>query len=188
MGGEVDAFDVALGVAQVFEGSGVPYAIGGAIAYALWGPPRGTMDVDLNLFVPPDRVAAALEPLRRFGARFDSPDVGAEAAESGMVVGRVGPFRLDIFTPSIPFAWEAMHTRQRAKLRDQEAWFLSAEATCVFKLLFFRGKDVVDLERLVAMQKSRLDTAYVRRWTVEMMGEADERVLVWDGLVRAQGA
>ena len=43
----------------------------------------------------------------------------------------------------------------------------------LFKLLFFRGKDIVDLERLVATQQDRLDHAYVRRWIVEMMGEED---------------
>jgi hypothetical protein len=52
----------------------------------------------------------------------------------------------------------------------------------VFKLLFFRGKDVVDLERLVAV-RDELDRAYVRRWIVDMMGDADERVRRWDEIV-----
>lgn len=64
---------------------------------------------------------------------------------------------------------------------------LSAEALAIFKLLFFRGKDVVDLERLVATQRDRMDLAYVRRWMVDMMGDDDERVAKWDELCRLHG-
>ena len=55
----------------------------------------------------------------------------------------------------------------------------------MFKLLFFRGKDLVDLERLVAVRGESLDVAYVRRWIVEMMGEDDARVVRWDALTQA---
>lgn len=58
----------------------------------------------------------------------------------------------------------------------------------MFKLLFFRGKDRVDLERFVAVRAGRLDYAYVRRWIADMMGDDDERVQLWDELVRRFGA
>ena len=55
-----------------------------------------------------------------------------------------------------------------------------------FKLLFFRGKDVVDLERLVAV-RPELDRAYVRKWIAEMMGDNDERTSKWDDIVKRFG-
>jgi hypothetical protein len=73
--------------------------------------------------------------------------------------------------------------RQRAGGVD--AWYLCAEAVAVFKLLFFRSKDIADLERLVAV--ADVDAPYVRRWLVDMMGEDDPRVLKWDELVAAFG-
>ena len=188
MGEPLDAFDGALRIAAALEAAGTPYAIGGAIAYALWGPPRGTLDIDLNVFVEPEALPAVVEVLRPLGVVFDHADVVGEAQARGMVMGRMGVFRLDLFTPSVPYSWEALRTRVRARMRDVDAWFLSAEATCVFKLLFFRGKDVVDLERLVAMQGSRLDAATVRRHVAEMMGEDDERVRTWDRLTGATSA
>jgi hypothetical protein len=63
-------------------------------------------------------------------------------------------------------------------------WFLSAESLCVFKLLFFRGKDVVDLERLVAVQGDALDGDYVRSRIVAMLDADDPRVTTWDRLWR----
>ncbi len=98
-------------------------------------------------------------------------------------MARWAGFRLDVFTPSIDFAWEAERTRQRHLIGDVGVWFLSAEAVCVFKLLFFRSKDVVDLERLIAVYGDRLDGAYVRARIVEMMGADDPRVATWDQLL-----
>jgi hypothetical protein len=57
----------------------------------------------------------------------------------------------------------------------------------VFKLLFFRGKDVVDLERLIAVQGAALDAAYVRRHVVTMLGDDDPRVVTWDRLWSEHG-
>lgn len=97
-----------------------------------------------------------------------------------MFVARLDGFRVDVFVPSIPFSWEAKETRTR--IGDHPLWFLAPEAVVIFELLFFRGKDRVDLERFVAARGSRLDHAYIRRWMVDMMGSDDARVTFWDDL------
>jgi hypothetical protein len=85
-----------------------------------------------------------------------------------------------VFTPSIAFSWEAQRSRVRHRIEDADVWFLSVEALAVFKLLFFRGKDVVDLERLVAVSGDSVDGDYVRAQLVRMMGADDPRVSTWD--------
>jgi hypothetical protein len=47
----------------------------------------------------------------------------------------------------------------------------------------FAREDLVDLERLVAIRPD-LDSAYVRRWVVEMMGDGDARVQRWDEITK----
>ena len=76
-----------------------------------------------------------------------------------------------------------MKTRRRLKGPSGEAHYLSPEALAVFKMLFFRAKDLVDVEKLVVVQGDGLDRGYVRRWLVDMMGEGDERVAAWDAIV-----
>ncbi len=56
--------EVARRLADAFEAAGIPYAVGGALASNQYGVPRGTKDVDLNLFVDAsavDRVSAVLQ-------------------------------------------------------------------------------------------------------------------------------
>lgn len=179
---DFDAFEIAQQLAAALDAASVPYAIGGAIAYGLWGDPRGTHDVDINLFVGGDALDGALDALESAGVEIDRDEARRADREGATLEGRCRGMRVDLFTPSIPFSWEAGETRVRMEGPSGAAWYLSAEATAVFKLLFFRPKDLVDLEKLVAVQGEDLDRGYVRRWLVEMMGEDDERVEAWDRL------
>lgn len=169
-------------IARAFDARGISYALGGALAYGQYGIPRATNDVDVNVFVEPATFAVVFDALRALGIAVDDAAARDAADREGLIVLRFGDYRLDVFTPSIAFSWEAERTRVRHIVEGTEVWFLSAEALCVFKLLFFRGKDVVDLERLVAVHGAALDAAYVRARIAEMLGEDDARVATWDRL------
>jgi hypothetical protein len=176
---ERGAAEAAQRIADALEEAGISYAIGGALALAIAGVPRGTADVDVNVFVSEERVPDAIRVLAALGIEI-SEAATVQARERGMFAGRWDGMRIDVFLPSIEFAHEAERTRVRVTdSAGWSGWFLSAEALTVFKLLFFRGKDLVDLERLVAV-RPELDRDYVRRWIVEMMGEDDERTRRWD--------
>jgi hypothetical protein len=176
-----DAAEAGLAIAHALEQAGVPYALGGALALGAHGVPRGTLDVDVNVFVDEAQLPRVLERLRDLGIELDLEAALARTKRDGMCVGRWAGMRIDVFVPSIPFSHEAGRTRVRlSDPSGDDVWFLSAEAIAIFKLLFFRPKDLADLERLSAVQGSDLDRAYIRRWIVEMMGEDDQRVGAWD--------
>jgi len=177
-----DAFEAGIQIAAALERHGVPYALGGALAYGQYGIPRATNDVDVNVFVAPAQLDPVFAALRSLGVAVDAAAARAAADRDGLMVLWLGQFRLDVFTPSIEFSWEAGRTRVRFEIDGSGVWFLSAEALCIFKLLFFRGKDVVDLERLIAVQGAKVDAAYVRDRIAAMLGEDDERVTTWDRL------
>jgi hypothetical protein len=177
-----DPLEAALGFAAALEERGVEYAIGGALALSVWSEPRMTNDVDVNVFVEPTELDPVFDAIEAVGAVVDRAIARRQAEDRGMFVARWPSLHpLDIFTPSIDFSYEAARTRVRRRLDDRDAWFLSAEGIAIFKLLFFRGKDRVDLERLVQV-RPQLDRAYIRRRLVEDLGEDDERVTFWDAV------
>ncbi|MBI5499958.1 MAG: hypothetical protein HY907_06925 [Deltaproteobacteria bacterium] len=181
------ALDAGLALAAALEEAGVSYALGGALALGVWGVPRGTVDVDVNAFVAVGDVAAVVAVLRTLGIEVDLEAARRTSERQGQFVATWAGMRVDVFTASIGFSWEAERTRVRDAVEGREAWFLSAESLAVFKLLFFRSKDIADLERLVAVRGTRLDAAYVRRHLVDMMGEDDPRVARWDQIVAQHG-
>jgi len=180
-----DPLDAGLALARELEASRISYALGGALAYGIWGIPRATLDVDVNVFLEDSELGTLADALRRLGIAVDLARMTHESGARGMTVVHFGPYRVDLFTPSIAFSREAERTRRAVEIEGQQVYFLSPEALAVFKLLFFRPKDVVDLERLIAVQGAALDHAYVRRELVSMMGEDDERVRRWDELTLA---
>lgn len=183
------AADAARAIADLLERRGYEYAIGGALALGVAGVPRGTIDVDINVFIAQSDVESLARTLTELGIEIDIEAAVARSERDGMFVGVWDGMRIDVFVPSIPFSHEAEAHRIRVTAKDGwTGFFLSAEAVSVFKLLFFRGKDVVDLERLVAVRGEDLDSAYVRRWVVEMMGEDDVRVTRWDEIVDRFGS
>jgi hypothetical protein len=170
---------------DALEASRIPYAIGGAIALAAWSEPRATKDVDVTLFVPERVPDAAFEALENAGLEVSRDDARRNAEHRGMFVLRSADgYRIDVFVASIPFYEVAERRRKRVRLAGREAYVLDAESLAVFKMLFFRAKDMVDLTRLVELQS--LDVAFVRKMLVDMVGEDDPRVARWDELTAAE--
>lgn len=191
-----DVARVALTVLDALSGAGLPAALGGGLAFNLWALPRATKDVDINVFVAEEdhpRLLTALEQLGcaadREGAAWDGPrraEFLRRAREGEVAVAWWGDVRLDLFVPSIPFYEEARRTLREVEFPDgRRRSVLSPEALAVFKLLFFRDKDLEDLRRLVGVQRERLDAAWVRGQIVAMLGDDDERVAAWDSIVRS---
>lgn len=176
--------EVARLLADALEKAHIPYAVGGAIAYGLHAPPRATNDVDLNIFLGADEAGRALDALEGAGASVERASALRSARERGDFIVRFRGMRIDCFVPSIELSQSAATRVRKAALLGRPISILSAEDLTLFKLLFFRAKDIADVERLVRFQGERLDRAYIRLWLVRTVGEKDDRVAAWDRIVR----
>lgn len=198
-GDTADAGAAALAVVAALRAARMSCAIGGSLALAAWGVPRGTKDADINVFVGPERHGDLLEALVGLGlgpapgrvewTAEDRERFLRRCREGDVAVAFRGSTRVDLFVPSIPFYEHAERTVHELPLPGGGSTpVLSAEALCVFKLLFFRDKDLVDLRRLVARQGLSLDTAWIRARMVEMFPDGDARLDGWDALLREVSA
>lgn len=181
----LDPVELAVLVSRALGNAAVPHAIGGAIAYGFWGNPRGTGDLDVNIFLEVDGAEPALIALERMGLALDRARVVASARERGDARVFYDDIPVDLFFLSIPLHESARERTVEVVLLGQAMPILSAEDLVVFKLLFFRGKDVVDIERILALQRGRLDRSYIRRWLVDCVGEDDVRVKRLDEMLAA---
>jgi hypothetical protein len=173
----VDA--VVARLCEVLEASGETYAFGGAIALAAWSEPRATADVDVILWIEPEAIDRAIDVIVSAGVEVDRNAARAGAQNRGMFAGRIGATRVDVFVPSIPFYDEAAKRRIRTTIGAHETWVHSAEVLTVFKLLFFRPKDLIDVERMLVVRGPSFDRGFVRSALADMLGE-DPRIVKWD--------
>jgi hypothetical protein len=161
--------------------SGLPYAFGGAIAlaYCVYEA-RGTHDLDINVFVPPNNASTVIDAL--------PPEVTASPAElevlerDGQVRLHWGEMPVDLFLSTDPFHDEAFaHVRRVPFVRGVVIPVLGCEYLAVFKTFFARGKDFVDIGHMV--EANTIDPVGVRAVVVGLLGEDAAQVASFDAAV-----
>jgi hypothetical protein len=163
------------------ESGGIPHAFGGAIALAYWTlEPRGTRDIDVNLFVPAADAAPALCALPEGVAR----DEGTAAA-----IARDGQIRLwwddtpvDLFFSYEPLHAEAARNRRMVPFEGEQIPILGPVELAVFKAMFDRTRDWADVEAMLAA--GNLDVDAVRERLADLVGPDDERLARLNETVR----
>lgn len=154
------------------EAAGIPHAVGGAIALAYCTlEPRGTRDLDFNVFVGPGRardvLAALPEGVQVSGERLERLE------RDGQVRLRCGSTPVDLFLSVLPFHDHVAQHVRHVPFEGRTIPVLSCTALVVFKAMFDRPRDWADIEAMVEAQSFDGDEA--RHWIHEMLGD-DRRI------------
>ena len=159
--------------------AGLPHAFGGAIALAYATlDPRGTSDVDVNIFTPaeaPERALAAL------------PGGIRQPSGTAEVIARDGQIRLwwdqtpiDLFFDYVPLHGQAARHRRSVPFEGEQIPILGPVELAVFKIMFDRTRDWADVEAM--HEAGTLDVAAVRRELERLVDAGDDRLARLDAL------
>ena len=184
----LNAAMVAAKLAGQFELRRQDYALGGAIALGFWGAPRGTVDVDVTVYLPPEKPSDCLWLLQEIGCEFSAGNALESFRDHGFCRVMYAGMRVDVFLPIIPFYQLALARRRRVELVGHPIMIWDAESLTVFKMMFFRRKDMADVEQILRTQGSEYDRDWVRAQIVAIYGSRDPRVIAWDDLVQETSA
>jgi hypothetical protein len=159
--------DRLLAVHDALDSARIPHAIGGAIALGYCTlEPRGTRDLDVNVFVGPDRVkevfAALPEPVAVSGLSLE------QAERDGQVRLWWEQTPIDVFFSVLGFHDEVARRVRQVSFEGRSIPVLDCTALAVFKAMFDRPRDWVDIEAM--LEARALDLGEVRRWVSEMAG------------------
>jgi hypothetical protein len=158
------------GVHDALVTASLPHAFGGAIALAYCvEEPRGTRDLDVNIFCDSGDAARVLGALPD-GVRVTEADIAA--------VERDGQKRLfwdgvpiDVFLNNLPLHEAVADAVMWVSLEGRRVPILDCASLAVFKSLFDRTKDWADLEAIAAATPEDIESA--ARVLAELVGEDD---------------
>lgn len=164
-------------LARALVDAEVPHAFGGAIALAYYATPRGTRDVDINVFLPVSRFDRVLEVLAPLGVDPPTPGMRLALERDGQVRLAWDRTPLDLF-----FSYNELHDaclerRRRVAFGSGRITILSPEDLAIFKVLFARDKDWRDLHEVLFAQAPDFDAAYACGWLERIVAPDDERLL-----------
>jgi hypothetical protein len=173
-----------IALSRALAAARAPHALGGALALAYYGTPRGTVDIDVNVFGPAERAAPVLERLSALGVATRGAEALREIAERGQTRLRWDGTPLDLFFSYDPLHESAMERRRTVPFGDDaEIPILSAEDLAVFKALFDRPKDRTDLREMLFAEGARFDADYALHWLRRILPVEDERLRRFEALV-----
>jgi hypothetical protein len=170
-------------VHRALEQSTIAHAFGGALALAYYAEPRATIDVDLNVFVPPRRAGRTLDRLITLGVAFDRRAILALARRDGQARVRWGRTPLDLFFSYDPFHDACQAARRMVPFGDAEIPILAAEHLIVCKAVFDRRKDWIDIEQVLFVTAADIHVEEVSTWMERLVGATDRRAKRLQGLI-----
>lgn len=167
-----------LALGHALEQHGIPYAFGGAIALFYYRDPRSTIDIDVNVFLPPERQADVVDVLATLYA-VDAAQVASQVRAAGQARSAWDATYVDLFFSDTEFHDVMARRVRRQPFLDGEINILSAEDLLVCKLLFDRAKDWVDVDAVVKALGGELDRSYVEAALALFVEPSDARFERW---------
>ena len=159
-------------ICDALDEAAIPWALGGALALAYaTEEPRGTRDIDVNVFLPASSAAAVFGALPD-GVRHGARDVRAVECDDQVRLFW-GDTPLDLFFAAEPFHFEVASRVQAVPFAGRTIRVLCAEDLAVFKAMFDRGKDWLDIATMV--ESHSLDTEIAADRLFDVLGD-DDRV------------
>lgn len=161
-------------VDEALTAAAVPHAFGGALALAYHvESPRTTVDIDVNISLPVDRATEVLEALPSEVA-WTYADVRAiERDGQARVLWDRTP--LDLFFPQHSLHEVVASRVVQVPFRSRTIPIVSGTDLVIFKALFDRPKDWVDIAEIIAY--GDVDLTEARLWLGRLVGRRDRRAV-----------
>jgi hypothetical protein len=165
--------DKIVSVHRALDAGEIPHAFGGALALA-WCTERarGTIDIDVNIFLDPSHARDVLTALPA-GTEWSDDDVARLERDGQVRVWWEGT-PLDVFLDTTEFHGQLAARSRRELFAGADLPFLSCSDLAVFKAFFNRTRDWADLEEMAAV--GTLDIDRVLGVLTRYLGAGDERV------------
>jgi hypothetical protein len=149
----------------------IAHAFGGALALAYYADPRGTMDIDVNIFVGFGSAESVVDAMGELQLQAETASSEWLPVAGIRLTRRSDGATVDLFFSIDETAYTEIRDRiQRFPFADRpDVPFLSAEDLVMFKISFNRAKDWVDIRNLVE-HTPNLDINYIERQIISLRG------------------
>jgi hypothetical protein len=154
------------------EAAAIDHAFGGALALAYWTlDPRGTSDIDVNVFLPAERCEEGLAAL---------PEAIEWTSDTVATITRDGQIRLwweetpvDLFFDYVELHADAARNRRLVPFAGEQIPVLGPVELATFKAMFDRTRDWADIEAMLAAET--VDVAALRARLGQLVDSDDPR-------------
>jgi hypothetical protein len=165
-----DLIQKLLAIHEALKARSLPHAFGGAIALAYCvEEPRGTRDLDLNIFIASEKAAEVVSALPE-GVRAEEEDI-AKIRRDGQARLFWDGVPIDIFLNNLPLHEEVANGVQWVEMVGTQIPVLDCASLVVFKSFFARTRDWGDIEEVALATPEEVEAAL--KTVASLVGEDD---------------
>jgi hypothetical protein len=153
---------------------GIAYMLTGSMASNAWGVPRSTHDLDFVIQLPPSEIPGFVAA---FHGDYHIDEASVRAAcrppHQFNVIDHRSALKADFWLlQPVPFEREMFGRRLQDSVFGETCWLATPEDVILHKLYWNSitpsDRQLGDAAGVAAVQRGKLDDAYLRRWAVEL--------------------
>ena len=174
-----DLFQSTVRIQELLAKQGIPSAVIGGLAVAIWGEPRLTRDVDLKILLKREEAFRLIGLLKQtYQYLADDPEKTLRDVGFLFVRESDGP-RIDLLLADTTYDQEVI--RRACPMEVAHGISLTicrAEDLLIYKMISTRPRDREDVRGIILRQKKRLDDSYVLNWLGQFEKALDDSTLI----------
>lgn len=161
-------------IIKFLERHKVKYLVIGGIAAGVFGEPRATVDIDIDLSIKKNKLNSFLTDAEKAGFSFDITEVNQRVNETGTFRIWYEEVPIDFIIASTKFEENAFKRKHRVRIFGIAANFPSVEDLLLLKIIPARPQDKIDAENIALRHKGRVDEKYLLFWAQKLSDEAED--------------
>ncbi|MBL7158101.1 MAG: nucleotidyltransferase [Candidatus Omnitrophica bacterium] len=155
-------------IIRLLSSEKIEYAILGGIAVLVYGEPRFTADIDINIIFDRKRVGELVRAAKKHNIFPVARDSKKIAEKTGVLCLKLKEkresFFVDIIIAENMLEFSAIKRSRLKKIDSIKARFVSPEDLVIHKITGARAHDFDDLQSVLRRQKGKLDLRYITKW------------------------
>jgi hypothetical protein len=153
---------------QFFNAAKIKYAVLGGIAVLLYGEPRLTMDIDVNISIDKSDIDKFLKVGRKYGFYAIPGNIRSFVKKTGVIPMKFCKGKItgkcDVIIAENPIEFSALERAVTKKIGLVKVRVITPEDLIIHKITSSRPRDIEDLEGIIVRQKGMLDIKYIKSW------------------------
>lgn len=153
---------------KLFKATSVDYAVLGGIAVSIYGEPRLTSDIDINIMLDNDKINDFLKKASKFGFTPLPSNIKKFIKETGVIPMKFSKNRItgkcDFIIAQNILEHLCIRRARFIKIGFIKAKIITPEDLIIHKITSKRPKDLEDARGILFRQRGKLDTKYIAHW------------------------
>jgi len=146
----------------------IDYVILGGVAVSLYGEPRFTADIDVNIILEKQRIDSFIKESKKYGFSPACKNIRTMARKTGVLPMKYSKGatigRCDFIIAENIIERLALQRGKARRMGSFKVRTVSPEDLIIHKMAASRARDIEDVRGILLRQRGRLDMPYIEHW------------------------